>query len=195
MTAKFVELRTALFPGVVTEILPVVAPAGTVAVIEVDETTVKPAAEPLKSTLVAPVKLVPVIVTTVVPAGPLGGEKPEMVGGGGGMTVKFVELRTGLFPGVVTEIGPVVAPTGTVAVIEVAETTLNVTAVVPLNFTGVAPVKLVPVIVTTVPTGPVVGVKDVRVGAPTGGWRADVAALVAMPTRRGATNEGGDPLL
>ena len=37
-------------------------------------------------------------------------------------------------------------------------------AAVPLNRTAVAPVKFVPLIVTLVPTGPLVGVKLVIVG-------------------------------
>jgi len=45
--------------------LPVVAPAGTVVLILVFEFTVKVAAVPLKVTAVAPVKLLPVIVTMV----------------------------------------------------------------------------------------------------------------------------------
>jgi hypothetical protein len=65
---------------------------------------------------------------------------------------------------VVTEIGPVTAPVGTVAVISVAETTWCVEAPTPPNLTEVAPLKLVPVIVTDVPTGPEVGVKLVITG-------------------------------
>jgi hypothetical protein len=80
------------------------------------------------------------------------------------LTVKWVVLVTDP-AGVVTLIGPVVAPTGTVAVILVALTTLNVAAV-PLKVTAVAPVRFVAVIVTLVPTSPKVGVKDVIVGAP-----------------------------
>ena len=49
-------------------------------------------------------------------------------------------------------------------------------AVIPLNRTAVAPVKLVPVIVTLTPTAPLVGVKLVIVG----GTRKFVA-LVAVP--------------
>jgi hypothetical protein len=64
---------------------------------------------------------------------------------------------------VVTLMGPVVAPAGTVATICVAVFDVIV-AVVPLNFTDVAPVRFVPVMVTEVPTGPVVGVNDVIVG-------------------------------
>src|SRR5438876_6083075 len=46
----------------------------------------------------------------------------------------------------------------------VAELTVKL-ALVPLNVTAVAPVKAVPLIVTLVPTGPLVGVKLVIVGA------------------------------
>ena len=38
-------------------------------------------------------------------------------------------------------------------------------AAVPLNFTAVAPVRLLPVMVTLAATGPLVGVNDVSVGA------------------------------
>jgi hypothetical protein len=54
---------------------------------------------------------------------------------------------------------------GTVAVICVAEFTVNVVAATLLNMTAVAPVRLVPVILTDVPTGPNVGVNEVIVGA------------------------------
>ena len=74
------------------------------------------AAVPLNLTAVAPVKAVPVI-TTFVPTGPLVGEKLVMLEGAGGVvTVKFVELVP-VPAEVVTLIGPVVAPAGTVAVI------------------------------------------------------------------------------
>jgi hypothetical protein len=49
--------------GVTTWTFPLLAPAGTVVVISELETTVKTAAVPLKLTLVAPVRLVPRIVT------------------------------------------------------------------------------------------------------------------------------------
>ena len=49
---------------------------------------------------------------------------------------------------------------------EVAVLVVNV-AVTPLNFTAVTPVRFVPVIVTLVPTGPLVGVNDVIVGPAT----------------------------
>src|SRR5947207_3038888 len=62
--------------------------------------------------------------------------------------------------GVVTLILPVVAPLGTVVSIRVSETTVKVAAL-PLKATAVAPMKFVPVMVTAVPTGPLVGVNDV----------------------------------
>jgi hypothetical protein len=61
-------------------------------------------------------------------------------------------------------IGPSVAPAGTVVVICVSETTVNV-ARVPLKRRRFAPVKPVPFTVTVVPTGPLVGLKPVIVGA------------------------------
>jgi hypothetical protein len=68
-------------------------------------------------------------------------------------------------PAVTTLILPLVAPVGTVAVIWVDEFTVKLVAFVVLNRTAVAPVKFVPVMTTVVPTGPLVGLKDVTVGA------------------------------
>jgi hypothetical protein len=59
-------------------------------------------------------------------------------------------------PGVVTAMGPSVAPAGTVAVICVSRFTVKL-ADVPLKVTAVAPVNPVPVIATEVPTGPLSG--------------------------------------
>ena len=74
------------------------------------ELKVKPASVPLKITAVAPVKLVPVMVTTV-PTGPLVGVN-ELIVGGEVVTVKLLALVAA--PAVVvTRIGPVVAPVGT----------------------------------------------------------------------------------
>ena len=72
-------------------------------------------------------------------------------------------------PVVVTLMSTVPVPAGDVAVIEVAELTVKLAAVVPPNATAVAPVRLVPVIVTTVPpaAGPNVGEIEVTVGAAT----------------------------
>ncbi len=150
-------------PGVVTLILPVVAPEGTVAVILLAELMVNVALVPLNFTEVAPVKFEPLI-TTEVPTGPLFGLNPVMVGAGCVPdTVKFEEL-VAVPPGVVTLIFPVVAPEGTVAVILLEELMVNV-ALVPLNFTEVAPVKFVPWITTEVPARPLLGLKPEMVGA------------------------------
>jgi hypothetical protein len=112
ITAKFVALVT-LPPGPVTVIGPLVAPAGTLATICVSLEIMKTAGWPLKLTAVAPLKFVPVKVT-LLPARPEAGEK--LVSVGTGMTVKLEALVT-TPAGLVTVIGPVVAPAGTVATI------------------------------------------------------------------------------
>ena len=84
------------------------------------------------------------------------------------ITVKLVAL-VAVPPRVVTLIGPVVAPEGTMAVRLVAEAEVTV-AVTPLNLTSfllATGSKFVPVIVTAVPGGPLLGVKLVMVGAAT----------------------------
>src|SRR5205807_793103 len=108
-------------PGVVTLIGPLEAPAGTVAWIAVAELTVKLAPVAPNCTAVAPVKFVPLIVT-LVPVGPLLGAKLVIVGGL--TTVKLLALLV-VPPGVVTLIGPLEAPAGTVAWIAVAELTMK----------------------------------------------------------------------
>jgi hypothetical protein len=112
VTVKLVAL-VAVPPAVVTLMVPVVAPLGTVAVICVDEFTVKVALVPLNFVAVAPERFAPVI-TTLWPTAPLVGEK--LVIDGAGTTVKLLAL-VALPPAVVTLIVPVVAPLGTVAVI------------------------------------------------------------------------------
>ncbi len=100
-------------PDVVTAIVPVTAPVGTVAVTLVDETTLNVVAVvPSNLTAVAPVKFVPVIVTDV-PTGPEVGENDVIVGAAA-VTVNVPELVADP-PGVVTVILPVVAPVGTMA--------------------------------------------------------------------------------
>jgi hypothetical protein len=127
ITVKAVAL-VAVPPGVVTAIGPVVARAGTVAVILVSETTMKVARVPLNLTAEAPVKPVPMMVTDV-PAVPLVGLNDVMVGSGDGVTVKFVALAT-VVPCLVTEIGPVVSPAVKMAMIFEIEFKVNV-ALVP----------------------------------------------------------------
>jgi hypothetical protein len=120
-TLKAVAL-VAVPPGVLTAMAPVVAPAGTVAVICVALALKAVAFTPLNATTVAADRLLPLIVTDV-PTRPLTGEKPVIEGAGPVVTANAVAL-VAVPPAVVTAIGPVVAPAGTVAAIRVAETTL-----------------------------------------------------------------------
>src|SRR5437762_13951260 len=94
--------EVAVPPGVVTEMPPLAAAEGTVAVICVSESTVNEAEALLKKlTELAPVRLEPVIVTEV-PTGPNVGEIP-LITGADALTVKSVEL-VAVPPSVVTEI-------------------------------------------------------------------------------------------
>ena len=110
-------------------------------------------------------KFVPVMVT-LLPTIPDAGEKEVMVGTVGAPTVKLVPLVAVLHP-TITEIVPVVAPAGTLVVM-VVDVLAVTTAAVPLNLTMLLAgtgSKLVPVMVTGVPTGPLVGAKEVMVGS------------------------------
>ncbi len=136
----------------VTVITPDEVPLATTAAILVELIMVKDAAAvPPKLTAVAPVKLVPVIIT-VVPVVPVAGEKAVTVGAN---TVKITEEVT-VPPGVVTDTVPVAPPLATTAVMLVALTTLKDVTATPPSFTAVAPVKLVPVMVIVEPTAPLV---------------------------------------
>src|SRR6266567_1374725 len=111
--------------GVVMLIGPLVAPAGTVSVICVSETTVNELpGVPLKFTAVAPVKPEPLMVT-LTPNVPVVGVNEAIWGGT--RTVNALEL-TPVPPEVVTLINPVDKPAGTTAVSCVSETTVNVAA-------------------------------------------------------------------
>ena len=155
VTVKLAAL-VAVPSSVVTVMRPVVAPKGTVAVTVPELLTVNVDTFPPSETAAAPAKFVPVIVTPV-PTGPLAGVKEVMAG----VTVKRVVVFKGPLPGVVTVMGPVVAPAGTVVVIVPGGLSVKV-AVTPLNETAVAPAKVVPVIVTPVPTGPKVGANGLK---------------------------------
>jgi len=152
-------------PGPITAILPVVAVGGTVAVISVSETTLKvESTTPLNVTEVAPVKPVPVMVT-FCPAGPLVGVNDVICGSGAAATVKFVEL-VAVPSAFVTRMGPVCVPWATVAMICVpGPSIVKASDLLPIFTAETAGLlKLVPVIVTTVPTGPKLGEKEVIVG-------------------------------
>ena len=120
VTVKLFALVAEPLPFV-TLIAPVVAEAGTVAVMRLGESIEKLALEPLKETDVVPLKFVPLI-TTLVPDGPLVGENDVIVGDPAGVTVKSLALVT-VPVAVMTEMGPVVAPAGTTAVMRVGEST------------------------------------------------------------------------
>src|SRR6266550_5336258 len=77
-------------------------------------------------------------------------------------TVKLVAL-VAVPPGVVMAILPVSAPLGTIAVTRVSEFTVKV-AFTPWKVTFVVCLRLTPVIVTAVPTAPLVGEKLVICG-------------------------------
>jgi hypothetical protein len=93
-----------------------------------------------------------------------------------------LELVADVPTGVVTVMSTVAAlSAGLVALIEVEELTLKLLAAVVPNATAVAPVKLVPVTVTTVPpaNGPLAGLTAVTVGAPSKvNWSAEDVADV-----------------
>ena len=122
----------------VTTTLPVVAPVGTVAMIEVAlQLPIVVAVVPLNFTVLVPCvepKFVPVIVTAA-PTAPDVGDRLVMLGAD--TTVNDDPLLAD--PLTVTTTLPVVAPVGTVATIEVAPQLVIVVAVVPLNFTVLEP--------------------------------------------------------
>src|SRR5437667_423289 len=158
VTVKFTPLLAT--PPTVTTTLPVVAPLGTDATMLVALQLVVLAVVPLKVTVPVVPKLVPVMVTPV-PTGPVVGFRLVMAGAEE-VTVKFTPLLA--IPPTVTTTLPVVAPLGTDATMLVA-LQLVVVAVVPLKVNVPVEPKLVPVMVTAVPTGPVVGFRLVMAGA------------------------------
>ena len=169
--------NVAVPPGVVTLTLPLV-PLATTAVMDVALSTLNEAAAvPPKLTAVAPVKLVPVIVTVLPDLAEVGVN--EVIVGTG--TYVNVPDEVAVPPGVVTEMVPLV-PLATTAVMDVALTTLNEAAAVPPKLTAVAPVKLVPVIVTVVPLPADVGVKELITRAGTNVNPASVAVPPGVVT-------------
>ena len=127
----------------VTEIVPVVPPAGAVAFNCVLLTCCTVAAlVPWNFTVDVLLKPAPVIVTTV-PAGPPAGLRPVIDSVG----VKLVPLVPAP-AGVVTEIFPTAAPLGTTAFSCVPDTNVTEGEASPANFTVAPGAKWVPLIVT-----------------------------------------------
>src|SRR5437879_8651507 len=141
-------------PLTVTTTLPVVAPAGTGATIEVALQLAGVATVPLNVNALVPwvePKLPPAMVTDA-PTAPAAADKLLMLG-----TASTVNDAPALAtPLAVTTTLPVVAPAGTGATIEVAHQLADV-ATVPLNVTALVPwvePKLPPAMVTDAPTAP-----------------------------------------
>jgi hypothetical protein len=189
-------------PGVVTVTSTSPAAwAGDIAEMCVAESTVKDAAAVVpKSTAVAPVRSVPVMTTEVPPAvGPELGATEVTVG-----TTTKVNWSAAFVaevpPGVVTDTWTRPAGwAGDIAVICVAESTVNDAAAVVPKATAVAPVKSVPVMVTEVPpaVGPALGATEVTVGGATKvNWSAalvaDVPPSVVTVTSTGPAAWAGD---
>jgi len=158
-------------PGVVTVTSTTPAiPAGDVAVIWVADATLTPVASTVPNlTALAPVRLAPVMVTTVPPAVvPELGLTPLTAGG-----LRYEKTSAAVMElvplGVVTVTSTVPVPAGAVAVMDVAEPTVKDVAATNPNRTAVAPVKAAPATVTCVPpaSGPEEGLIAVTTGGPT----------------------------
>jgi hypothetical protein len=176
-------------PPTVTTTLPVVAPVGTGATIEVALQLVGVAAVPLNVTVLVPCvapKFVPAIVTGV-PTPADDGDKALMVGVANTVNVAPV-LET---PPTVTTTGPVDALAGTGTAIEVALQLVGVPAV-PLNVTVLEPCvapKFVPAIVIDVPATAVNGTRLVMVGVGGGGLLDPPLPHPEKPTVRAAPRQ------
>ncbi len=171
---------------VVTVIFPVVEPPdGTVTVSWVVVAAVTTATAPLIVTALAEIvvlKLVPVM-TTDEPTTPLVGVKLVMVGLAADATVT-VKLASdvAVLPFTVTVMGPDVAPAGTATVNCVLVAVIG-DADVPLNFIVLSPamsLKLTPVMVTVVFSGPLVGekVEIDGVAMVSSSWQADKTGIM-----------------
>ncbi len=167
-------------PPTLTTTLPLVAPAGTGTTMLLADHDVGVAATPLKVTVLLPwlaPKLLPLIVTVVATV-PLVGDRLVSVG-----TAITVYVRALLaIPPTDTTTLPVVALDGTVTTMLLADQVSGVAAV-PLNVTVLVPAvapKLLPLIVTAVPTCPVDGERLVSVGVGVADT-VNVNALLARP--------------
>ena len=153
-----------LQPGRTMVIGPLNAPAGTVAVIWVGPSIVNDALTLFVNfTVLTPVKFAPVI-TTALPKVPVEGLIPLTRGQ---VTTVYGSVCKSPQPVLAMVIGPLTAPAGTVAVICVALLIVNEVVTLLLNLTDVTPVRLVPVITTLLPAGPIAGLRFVTVGQAT----------------------------
>ncbi|MBJ7596266.1 MAG: hypothetical protein JF886_15670 [Candidatus Dormibacteraeota bacterium] len=120
-----------------------------------------------------PLKPDPEIVTAA-PIGPLVGFRTVIVG----CTVKDRD-EVPAPPELVTVIGPLVAPVGTVAVTWVSLFTVKTGWLMPLKATPVAEVNPLPVMLTVPPSGPAEGLKPVTVG----GGDVAIANVAIVPVQ------------
>src|SRR5262245_14870173 len=114
---------TAVPAGVATVMRPDVPPAGAVALSAVGDAPWTGASDVLKNTLfvaLSGAKSAPAIAVSVAPAVPTVGVNPVMRGATSDVTTNAVLLDADP-PGLVTRMDPVVAPTGTVTTIWVAD--------------------------------------------------------------------------
>src|SRR3989475_504711 len=178
VTVKLTPLLATL--PTVTTTFPVVAPAGTGAIMLVALQLVGDVVVPLNVTVLVPCvapKFAPAIVTDA-PTNPEAGFKLVMLGAGT-VTVKLTALLA--TPPTVTTTFPVVAPAGTGTTMLVALQLVGAAAI-PLNLTVLDPCvapKFAPAIVTDVPINPDVGFKLVMLGA--GTVTVKLTPLLATP--------------
>jgi hypothetical protein len=162
-------------PAVVTYTAPV-APAPTVAIIEVVLATITGlAVTPPSCTDAGVKKFVPVIFTTV-PDTPLVGLKPVIVGGARKV---YDATLVAVPPGVVTAMVPVAPPEPRYARICVGDITVKAAAATPPMVTADAPVKFVPLMSVKSPAPPDASEKPVIVGADAAS--VNTVADVAVP--------------
>ena len=183
VTVKVTPLLDPL-PAGVTTTFPVVAVAGTYARIFLSVQLICEAVTPLKVTDPELPKLVPLILTSV-PVEPELGSSFSMLGPVEALVTVNLTPALATPPEVVTTTFPVVAPSGTFASILLLAQ-LDVVAVVPLKVTDPPELpKLVPLILTLVPTGPSSGFKLVMFGV----WasRAGLETEVASTSRKTAS--------
>jgi hypothetical protein len=134
-------------------------PLPTIAKMDVEETTVNDATGvPPKVITEVPLKLVPVIVMSVPTAAVVGANTVIV---GAGMNVN--PSSEAVPPGVVRLTAPE-EPLPTIATMDEEETTVNEATGVPPKVITEVPLKLVPVIVISVPAAAVVGANSVIVG-------------------------------
>lgn len=167
-------------PLVVTVMRPLRAPLGTAVLMLVLLRTKRLARRPPKLSEVAPVKFLPLIITTS-PTLPECGEKPVITGLGVAGTTTKRPGPVALPAPVVSLICPVRAPFGTIAWTRVLLWTEKL-ARRPPKVTEVTPERFLPVIVTVAPMRPLRGEKPVIVGVGNGeDVTVKLAVLRAVP--------------